>query len=259
MTTQEAIARELDYIERVNKVRILYACEAGSRAWGFSSRNSDFDVRFVYLRPMREYLSLLDRRDTLDWRVSARDNALGADLDGHGWDLRKFLRLMRSSNPSVYDWLGSPIVYREDPRWNLVRREARDCFQPRKSVYHHLGVCGTEIKLIGNGHASAKAYCYLVRSVLSAKWTLLRRTPAPLEVTKLMDAVLEPRMRPVVERLLAEKAQTNEITRIQRISALDEWVDESMTDIRASVSGVESTEKASFDALDDIFMQFLGL
>ncbi|MBJ8192298.1 nucleotidyltransferase domain-containing protein, partial [Bacillus cereus] len=56
----ETILRELRALEQAEQVRIVYACESGSRAWGFPSQDSDYDVRFIYVRPVEWYLSIID-------------------------------------------------------------------------------------------------------------------------------------------------------------------------------------------------------
>ncbi|MRR55720.1 MAG: hypothetical protein EG822_14650 [Deltaproteobacteria bacterium] len=43
------ISKQLTNIKTERDVRILYAVESGSRAWGFASRNNDFDVRIIYI------------------------------------------------------------------------------------------------------------------------------------------------------------------------------------------------------------------
>jgi uncharacterized protein len=53
----EEIIRNLVEIKHEEQVEIIYACESGSRAWGFASADSDFDVRFLYIRPRDWYLS----------------------------------------------------------------------------------------------------------------------------------------------------------------------------------------------------------
>ena len=114
---RERIASELDAIERIHHVRILYACESGSRAWGFASKDSDYDVRFIYVHDSAWYLQLGETRDVIEW-------ALDEVLDINGWDLSKALRLMRASNPTIIEWLGSPIIYRERDEFALVRNLA---------------------------------------------------------------------------------------------------------------------------------------
>lgn len=101
---EDTIRSRLDAIQASENVCIVYACESGSRAWGFPSADSDYDVRFIYVRPVEWYLSIDDKRDVIECPVED-------GLDINGWDLRKALRLSRKSNPPLLEWLGSPIVY----------------------------------------------------------------------------------------------------------------------------------------------------
>ena len=90
-----AVRHELDLLEEAEGARVLLAVESGSRAWGFESPDSDFDVRLVYVRPVEHYLRLDPVRDVLEWRL---DEVLTAT----GWDLDKSLRLARGANPSFF-------------------------------------------------------------------------------------------------------------------------------------------------------------
>ena len=107
-TVDEEIQRSIDEIEQSENVTVLYACESGSRAWGFHSQDSDYDVRFIYAHPPDWYLSvdLEKKRDVIERPILD-------DLDVSGWDLRKSLQLFRKSNPPLLEWLDSPIVYRD--------------------------------------------------------------------------------------------------------------------------------------------------
>ena len=107
------IQKELDQIEQTEHVRILHCVESGSRAWGFASPDSDYDVRFVYVRRREDYLRLEETRDVIEWKL---DDV----LDINGWDLQKYLRLLYKSNPTVFEWDLSSIVYRTAPEWEQV-------------------------------------------------------------------------------------------------------------------------------------------
>src|SRR6201990_2789542 len=106
----------LAQVEAERHVRVLYACESGSRAWGFASRDSDYDVRFLYVHEPDWYLSVQDRRDVIE-------EPLSDELDVSGWELRKALRLLRKSNPPLLEWLKSPFVYGCDPAFFAAFRE----------------------------------------------------------------------------------------------------------------------------------------
>lgn len=109
MTIAPAIRARIDTtlvdLEIRENIRILWAVESGSRAWGFPSPDSDYDVRFVYVRPLEWYLSLNPGRDVVELPIVD-------ELDVAGWDLRKALRLLVKANPALLEWLSSPIVYR---------------------------------------------------------------------------------------------------------------------------------------------------
>jgi predicted nucleotidyltransferase len=118
-------------VEAERNVRVLFACESGSRAWGFASRDSDYDVRFLYVQRRDWYLSVDDRRDVIELPIA--DN-----LDVSGWELRKALRLLRKSNPPLLEWLKSPIVYHEDPAFVAeFGALAAKFYSPRRCFAHY--------------------------------------------------------------------------------------------------------------------------
>lgn len=129
-----AILERLTAIEQSESVRILYACESGSRAWGFASPDSDYDVRFIYVHPRDWYLSINAerRRDVIERPIEDL-------LDINGWDLRKALQLMYKSNPPLFEWLHSPIVYREQPGFRQdMLAITPTYYSPRGCAWHYL-------------------------------------------------------------------------------------------------------------------------
>ena len=100
---RKTILEKLETIEKIENVRIIHCVESGSRAWGFDSPDSDYDVRFVYVRPRDFYLRLDKTRDVIEWQ-------LDDTLDINGWDVAKTLGLLHKSNPTVFEWNASPIV-----------------------------------------------------------------------------------------------------------------------------------------------------
>ena len=118
---RDIITAKLAEIEQHENVRIIYAVESGSRAWGFASPDSDYDVRFIYVHSKEFYLKLEKTRDVIEWQ-------LDETLDINGWDLQKTLRLLHKSNPTVFEWNQSPIVYKITPEWNTIRSKFNDYF-----------------------------------------------------------------------------------------------------------------------------------
>lgn len=161
----QRIQETLTRIEAEHGVRILYACESGSRGWGFDSADSDWDVRFIYCHPRDWYLSIEEGRDVIELPIDDL-------LDVNGWDLRKSLRLMKKSNPVLLEWLSSPIVYREDAAAMAPYRTlAQDLYQPAACLHHYLHMAKGNFREYLQGEIVwLKKYFYVLRPVLACLW-----------------------------------------------------------------------------------------
>lgn len=161
----QRIQETLTHIEAEHGVRILYACESGSRGWGFDSVDSDWDVRFIYCHPRDWYLSIEEGRDVIELPIDDL-------LDVNGWDLRKSLRLMKKSNPVLLEWLSSPIVYREDDEVIAAYRSfAQDFYQPAACLHHYLHMAKGNFREYLQGETVwLKKYFYVLRPVLACAW-----------------------------------------------------------------------------------------
>lgn len=137
MTQQEMnvlVPQKLGALEREHGMKVLYAVESGSRAWGFDSPDSDFDVRFIYVRPMEFYLRLEETRDVIETPIDDT-------WDVSGWDLPKTLRLLHAANPTLYEWAASPLVYRSTDAWeHKIAPVLPAFFQPAKSIAHYFSM-----------------------------------------------------------------------------------------------------------------------
>lgn len=180
------IGRRLERLEAAEDVRVLFAVESGSRAWGFPSLDSDYDVRFVYIRRPEWYLSidLEGRRDVLEIPVDA-----GIDLSG--WDIRKGLSLFAKSNPPLLEWLGSPIVYREILGLAQRLRHLLPVFySPDASAYHYLHMAQGNYREYLRGHTVwLKKYLYVLRPLLAVRWVEQVRGVVPMEFSKLLVTI----------------------------------------------------------------------
>lgn len=259
MDMNEKVRTELDFIENNYDVRIVFACESGSRSWGFESPDSDYDVRFVYVRPIKDYLRLDKVRDVIEWpRID--------DLDVNGWDLTKFLTLMRASNPTVFEWLGSPIVYHEDSHWNLVRRASHDCFSPLKSAHHYLGMATHNYnEHMKRDSVRPKKVLYVIRAILACRHVTKSFSVPPVSFSKLADEWLEHEMTPFVNNLLdLKRSEAEDFTISHDSHALlfdkcKRWAAESLETLNQDVLSLRRTEKCRWDDLNDVFWSFLGL
>jgi predicted nucleotidyltransferase len=195
------VARRLDTIERDHDVRVLFACESGSRAWGFPSQDSDYDVRFVYAHSLDWYLSIAERRDVIETPIEGL-------WDINGWDLRKALGLLAKSNPPLLEWLHSPIVYRRDEGFTARLLELADhYYSPRSCRLHYLSMANANHRqyLVGDV-VWRKKYFYILRPLFACRWIERALGPVPTEFDALLRAVdLPTDVIEVTERLLAEK------------------------------------------------------
>jgi predicted nucleotidyltransferase len=154
------IVKELIEIEKKYEVKIIYACESGSRAWGFASQDSDYDVRFIYVHPKVWYLTIADKRDVIEIPFDG-------GLDINGWDIRKSLKLLRKSNSSLLEWLSSPIRYRNvKPVMNALVELSTDAFLPESSCHHYLSMAQNIVANLKDGEeVKVKSYMYSLRSI----------------------------------------------------------------------------------------------
>ena len=137
---KQKILESLSSLEQQHNINILYAVESGSRAWGFESQNSDYDVRYIYIHKPDWYLSIDDKKDS-------REIILPNDIDLAGWEIRKALRLFRKSNPPLLEWLNSDIIYLDNSNFaNNLRKLSQEYFNPKSCIYHYLHMANGNYK-----------------------------------------------------------------------------------------------------------------
>jgi len=253
LTTRATIGGRLDDLERRFGVRVLYAVETGSRAWGFASIDSDYDVRYVFVRPLADYLRLDKVKDPLE----AEPDPV---LDLAGWDLPKALRLARISNPSLTEWLGSPTVYRTSDDWESLRPLLRRCYQPWPTRHHYLGMAlknwSTRARF---GAAMPKRYLYVIRPLLACRWIAANDVPAPVPLAQLADATLEPEMRGRLDDLIATKVCSSPALGPGELPEWDAWIVREFAVQQAYVRAEPVPEGPGWDELNAAFRRILGL
>ena len=216
---QAMIQKKIREIEQQADVSVLYAAESGSRAWGFASPDSDYDVRFVYVRRRDDYLKLEKTSDVLEWQ-------LDETLDISGWDLKKALQLMHKSNPTIFEWDRSPVVYCTTPLWQQIRQNFPQYFSVKSGLYHYLSMANSNYKTyLQEETVRLKKYFYVLRPVLAAQWIAERRCPPPILFDILAESVLPAELRPIVSELKTRKMQMPEIGRGPRIPELNAYFD----------------------------------
>lgn len=245
------IPEKLDEIEKQENVRILHCVESGSRAWGFASPDSDFDVRFIYIRPKDFYLRLDKTRDVIEWQ-------LDEILDINGWDLQKALVLLHKSNPTLFEWNNSPIVYRTTPEWKAISNIISQYFQQKSGLYHYLSTAKSNYREYLHGEmVRLKKYFYVLRPILACRWILEKHTPPPMLFTELADACLDKTLKPAVNELLSLKMNTSELGDGKRIDIINEYLDNSIVEIEELLKEYPSDEQSSWKELNTVFIQNL--
>lgn len=246
---EESIQQKLNEIEAREHVRILHCVESGSRAWGFASPDSDYDVRFIYVRRLGDYLRLEKTRDVIEWQ-------LDETLDINGWDLQKALRLLHSSNPTLFEWNGSPIVYRTTPEWSRVSEIINDYFLEKAGLYHYLSTAKKNYREYLKGETvRLKKYFYVLRPLLACRWILAQRTPPPMLFSTLMEQYLDDDVKPDVEDLLRIKMETPEIGDGPRMDRINDYLDQSIEEIDRLIEALPPEKKRTWQALDALFVE----
>lgn len=251
---KEKITACLRMVEREYGVRVLFAVESGSRAWGFASPNSDWDVRFIYAHPQDWYLSVHERRDVIE-------RMLPDDIDLSGWDLRKAMRLFYKSNPPLLEWLDSPHIYMEQGILRGLMLNARDAmFKPEAGVYHYLAMARRNWKEYLQGYeVRLKKYLYVLRPLLACSYIEREGKMAPMRFADLLTTEqLPPLVRTAIDGLLERKMNGPELGVGPCIEELDVWIAERMAHYEYNKPAFDPRQKFASNDLDTLFRQVLA-
>lgn len=217
---QAEIQEELDRIEKTRDVEIIHAIESGSRAWGFASPDSDYDVRFVYAHKRDWYLSVFAKKDVIE-------RPCDEVLDISGWDLKKACGLLKKSNGALLEWIQSPIVYRQVPeKYELLKELANCCFRVAPLFFHYRAMFKSSfLKIQETDKAKLKTYLYALRPAFCCDWLLKKRTMPPVEFFKLAEFIFQANENGEFEQelnvLLHRKGDAKEAETMPRSPVLD--------------------------------------
>jgi predicted nucleotidyltransferase len=257
---RDTILALLAELERVHGVRVLHACESGSRAWGFASTDSDYDVRFLYLRPRAWYVRVHEApttgRDSVIEHMS--DDRV---LDAAGWDLRKALALLHKSNPPLFEHLHSPINYRTSAEADELRRLAERYYSPARCLGHYLHMAqGNFDAYLSGEEVPTKKYLYVLRPVLACRWIEHGRGVTPVEFAHLLAHELPRERAPLareVDDLLARKRAGQELDLGPRLPALHSFLEDELRRL-AAIFRAQKAEEIDIAPLDEFFRRTAG-
>lgn len=254
----ERIRKELLEIEQNYQVKILYAVESGSRAWGFPSKDSDYDVRFIYIHQPEWYLSIDPqgigrKRDVIEEPISNL-------LDISGWEITKALRLFRKNNPSLLEWLKSDIVYYQQYSFiDHLRQLETKVFSPNAMLHHYLHMARGNYREYLKGHdVKIKKYFYVLRPILACQWIIKHNEVPPLLFQTLLEKVdLEETVRIEIMKLLQRKIQGDELDIEPRIQVINDYLELKIEKIDTYVKTLEVQVGNPTDKLEELFRRTL--
>jgi len=250
---KKIIIDRLRQIEKEEKIEILFAVESGSRAWGFPSTDSDYDVRFIYKRKINDYLKIQSIDDFIDFKITD-------DLDFKAWDIQKVLRLILKSNSSISEYLQSPIHYIANDRFEKDLLElVISQFNARKVAAHYLGITTKKLIEIENSEMlKLKSLFYALRSVLSALWIVEKRTIPPMEFKKLIVLIEKENILSKIKFYWETKEKVDESYLIDKDEELIIWILKLKSELKEKVEEIPTVE---FDKarVDEFFIKTIGV
>lgn len=217
---RDIIIEKIREIERKHTVKVLLAVESGSRAWGVASPDSDYDVRFIYVKPLEWYVSVAERRDTIE---SMSPDRL---LDFSGWELRKTLRLLGKTNPNLSDWLMADDIYLADREFLAdIRQAQREYYNPISAIYHFYNISKRhDVGYLQRNGCTIKRFLYFLRGVLACEYISRHRCHPPVAFLDLVDATVEdPEIREMIYSMIALKSQSKEHDTVEVSAALRDY------------------------------------
>ncbi|MCR8848247.1 nucleotidyltransferase domain-containing protein [Rossellomorea sp. SC111] len=239
---KDHITDVIKQIEIDHEVKILFACESGSRAWGFPSKDSDYDVRFIYIHKPDWYLSIDKKQDVIE--IPARDSvSLPIDplLDMSGWELTKALRLLRKSNPSILEWLTSRMVYCQS--YSVVdqlKELAQKLFSPASSLYHYLNMVKSNFHAHFQGEeVKVKKFFNVLRPLLAAQWIEKHHSIPPIDFQELLEDLVPPgEWKETIANLLKRKIAGEEIYLETGIDNFNEYLHKEIERLEAYTKSI---------------------
>jgi uncharacterized protein len=248
---QEIIHR-LEKLQSDEEIKILFACESGSRAWGFPSNDSDYDIRFIYLRKPEFYLFIDEGRDVIEKEITD-------DIDLSGWDLKKALRLFRKSNPPLFEWIQSPIIYMQQSSfYEKLKSLLPVYYSPISCLHHYTNMAEGNLRdYLKNEIVWIKKYFYVLRPILACKWIENNLGPVPTEFEKLVESIIEEdKLKKSINELIEEKKNGAELHWGRRIPEISNFIEVEIERLKKKEINF-SKSKLDTEKLNNLFRELL--
>ncbi|WP_442266572.1 nucleotidyltransferase domain-containing protein [Tenacibaculum sp. ZS6-P6] len=248
---EKRILEHLAALEKEKNIEILFAVESGSRAWGFASPDSDYDIRFVYKHSKDWYLNLWETKDTIEFMTED-------DLDGSGWDIRKALRLLAKSNASFTGWLFSSVIYRANTAFlEELKKLASENFNPIAGFHHFNAMNKGFEETLGTDKMTLKSFFYTIRTALCANWITKKHTIPPVyfrELYELIDTSFHAKIDEVIQLKSERIEKSSDPVSDELIRLVRDIINENNELKNSLPSG-----KANQEAFNTFFLKYLDL
>lgn len=251
---QKEILDRINACEQEHNVKILFAIESGSRAWGFPSPNSDYDVRFIYTHPQAWYLDIevQNKRDVIEYPIVD-------EIDINGWDIRKALMLFWQSNPAVVEWIQSPIIYVDKGVFSQrMKALMPEIYALQKGIYHYKHMATTNYReMLKKEQGSLKKYFYTLRPLLAIQWIEANQQPAPIEFDRLKTLIADDKeLTLAIEQLLAQKKISTEKTVGAKIPVIDNFIERELMRLEGFAENPERKQQDK-NVLNSLFRELI--
>ena len=240
----------LQQIEKEYQVKILLACETGSRAWGFPSPDSDYDIRFIYMHERDWYLSLNEKKDTIEFIVNK-------ELDITGWDFKKSLLLLKKSNAALIERFQSPIIYYEVNGFqDDFKKLITEYYSPAAAFYHYSLAKKFWEDIEGFQKFKLKNYFYMIRSMLSCNWMIKENDVLPMHIKGLIELIDDTR-KLELQKLIELKSTVDENYLHTKEESLNKWLIELWDKIERAKDKLR-VKSSDYTSLNDFFIKTIN-
>ena len=248
---RKEIQEKLAEIEEKENVTVLHAVESGSRAWGVESPDSDYDVRFIFLRREKDYLSIREKRDVIEWQ-------LDEVLDINGWDLKKTLLQFCKGNATLFEWANSPIVYKTTDIWKEIYDSGRLYFSKKAALYHYYGTANsTFLQYLQGEEVRYKKYIYALRPLLACRFIEDNRSIPPVSFGELLQQKLPEELAAEINEMLKIKAVSDEKALHPQMPVIRKYIEDEIARYGQLSKEMEDDRQQEWEALDTVFLKSL--
>ncbi len=248
---EDLVRINLRQLEAEHGIRIVHSVESGSRAWGFASPDSDYDVRFIYIRPMAYYLGLGQKNDYIN-------GVLDETLDINGWDIAKVLQHIYRSNATVYEWLNSPVVYETTACMAQIREVAESYFSCKAALGHYYGTAKNNYETyLKEDMVKYKKYFYVLRPILACQWITQKHCPPPVLFQDMLYDMSDKALKAQIEALCAQKVRMTEAEKGPKIADLNDYIEDRLGYYKELIADMADDHKHQWEDLNALFMRLI--